>query len=52
MLQQYNLDEAIKIFTLNVKRFPKSWNVYDSLVEALAQKGDKAGAKNNYEIAL
>jgi tetratricopeptide (TPR) repeat protein len=51
MVQQNNLDEAIKIFTLNVKRFPDSWNVYDSLGEALNNKGDKAGAKKNYEIA-
>ena len=51
MTQQNNLDEAIKIFTLNVKRFPDSWNVYDSLGEVLASKGDKNGAKKNYEIA-
>ena len=51
MLQQNNLDEALRIFKLNVKKFPDSWNVYDSLGEALNNKGDKAGAKKNYEIA-
>lgn len=51
MVQQNNVDEAIKIFTLNVKRFPDAWNVYDSLAEALANKGDNNGAKKNYEIA-
>lgn len=51
MVQQNNLDEAIKIFKLNVKRFPDAWNVYDSLGEALNKKGDKAGAKKNYEFA-
>jgi tetratricopeptide (TPR) repeat protein len=51
MQQQNNLDEAIRIFELNIKKFPESWNVYDSLGEALAQKGDKTGAKKNYEIA-
>jgi tetratricopeptide (TPR) repeat protein len=51
MQQQNNLDEAIRIFELNVKKFPDAWNVYDSLGEALANKGDKKGAKKNYEIA-
>ncbi len=51
MLQQNNLDEAIKIFKLNIKRFPESSNPYDSLGEALANKGDKKGARENYEKA-
>lgn len=51
MLQQNNLEEAIRIFKLNVKKFPDAWNVYDSLGEALKNNGDLAGAKKNYEIA-
>jgi len=51
MMQQNDLDGAIKIFQLNVKKFPDAWNVYDSLAEALNTKGDKTGAKKNYEIA-
>jgi len=51
MMQQNNLDEAIRIFQLNAKKFPDAWNVYDSLAEALNNKGDKVGAKKNYEIA-
>ena len=46
------VDEAIKLFKLNVNRYPKSWNVYDSLAEALLKKGDKKGSKKYYEKAL
>jgi len=51
IMNQDRLDDAIKIFKLNIKRHPDSFNVYDSLGEALAKKGDKKGAKENYEIA-
>lgn len=44
--------EAIEIFRMNVKRNPASWNVYDSLGEALAANGDKQGAIKKYEIAM
>ncbi|MDP1726632.1 MAG: DUF2911 domain-containing protein [Bacteroidota bacterium] len=44
--------EAIGIFNLNVKRHSKSWNVYDSLAEALEKSGDKAAALKQYELAL
>ena len=46
------LDEAIEIFKANVERYPDSWNVYDSLGEALNNKGNKQGALENYEKAL
>lgn len=52
LMAQNQLDEAIDIFKLNIKRFPKAWNVYDSLGEALANKGDTKGAKKQYEKAL
>jgi tetratricopeptide (TPR) repeat protein len=51
LMGQDKLDEAIKIFTLNVNRHPASWNTYDSLGEAYAKKGDKKGARMNYERA-
>jgi cytochrome c-type biogenesis protein CcmH/NrfG len=35
-----------------VKAHPESWNVYDSLAEALEAKGDIKGALKNYEKAL
>lgn len=50
--QKPNLDEAIRIFKMNVKNHPESWNVYDSLGEAYAKKGNKNLARKNYEIAL
>ena len=52
LLQQKKLDEAIAIFQRNVKEHPQSWNVYDSLAEAYATKGDKAAAVENYTRAL
>ncbi|HZW90502.1 MAG TPA: DUF2911 domain-containing protein [Myxococcaceae bacterium] len=44
--------EALDLFRKNVKDHPQSWNVYDSLGEALAATGDKKGAVTNYEKAL
>ena len=46
------VDEAITIFKLNVKRHPKSWNVFDSLGEAFMTKGNKKSALTNYQTAL
>ncbi|MCB0282003.1 MAG: DUF2911 domain-containing protein [Calditrichaeota bacterium] len=46
------LDDALKIFKLNVDRFPDSWNVYDSYAEALGNKGNKQEAAKYYEMAL
>ncbi len=51
LMGQDKLDEAIKIFQLNIKRHPEAWNCYDSLAEALGNKGDAAGSKANYEKA-
>jgi tetratricopeptide (TPR) repeat protein len=45
-------DEAINIFKKNTKLHPESWNVYDSLGEALNAKGEKKEAIENYEKAL
>lgn len=52
LLGQKRVDEAIAIFEANVKAHPGSWNVYDSLAEALEGKGDVKGAIKNYEKAL
>ena len=46
------LDEAIATFQQNVEKYPQSWNVYDSLAEAYARKGDKALAIELYGQAL
>jgi len=52
LLQQGKTDEAIAMFRKNVKDHPDSWNTYDSLAEALAAKGDKKGAIEDYSKAL
>ena len=52
LLAQKKTDEAIEIFKKNVKDHPTSWNVYDSLGEAYATKGDKKPAVENYTKAL
>jgi CubicO group peptidase (beta-lactamase class C family) len=52
LLGQEKFDDAIRIFTLNVERFPTSGNVYDSLAEAYMNKGDKEAAIKNYEKSL
>lgn len=51
LLGQQKIDEAIAMFAKNVKDHPDSWNVYDSLAEAYARKGDKRLAIANYERA-
>jgi tetratricopeptide (TPR) repeat protein len=52
LLGQKQIDEAITVFESNVKAHPESWNVYDSLAEALETKGDVKAAIKNYEKAL
>jgi hypothetical protein len=52
LLQQKRIDEAIGVFQKNVDAHPDSFNVYDSLGEALLTKGDKKGALAQYEKAL
>jgi tetratricopeptide (TPR) repeat protein len=45
------VDSAIVVFRKNVKDYPRSWNVYDSLGEAYAKKGDKRRAVEQYNKA-
>jgi tetratricopeptide (TPR) repeat protein len=52
LLAQKKMDEAIEAFRKNVKDHSASWNVYDSLAEAYAAKGDKKLATENYNKAL
>ena len=44
--------EAIEIFKLNVKAYPDSWNVYDSLGEAYFTYGNTELAIENYKRSL
>jgi glyoxylase-like metal-dependent hydrolase (beta-lactamase superfamily II) len=52
LLGQSRVDDAIAVFQLNVERFPNSWNVYDSLGEAYAVKGDRQRAVELYRRSL
>lgn len=47
-----DVDRAIEVFQKNVGEHPESWNVYDSLGEAYAAKGDPARARELYGKAL
>jgi glyoxylase-like metal-dependent hydrolase (beta-lactamase superfamily II) len=51
-LQAGATDAAIAVFEMNVAAFPGSWNVYDSLGEAYAAKGDRARAVELYRRSL
>lgn len=44
--------EAIAFFELNVKFYPESWNVYDSLGEAYMSIGQKKLAIKNYRKSI
>lgn len=51
-LRDENYKDAIGVFTMNTKLHPTSGNVYDSLADAYARKGDSALAYENYKKAL
>jgi len=48
---QHN-DAAVAVFELNAKRFPNSWNAYDSLGDAYQAAGNKTAAIASYQQAL
>lgn len=50
--QADRLPQAIALFRINVELFPGSWNVYDSLGEALLKAGDTDAATRMYEESL
>jgi hypothetical protein len=52
LIADKKVDEAIKVLLAATQRFPEAWNLHDSLGEALALKGDKAGAQAAYSKAL
>lgn len=51
-LQADKVPQAIRMFQANVQLFPDSWNVYDSLGEALLKAGDTAAAQKMYEKSV
>jgi len=52
LLQEGKINEAVKVFKLNVELFPESSNVYDSYGEALAEAGDIENAIINYKKSV
>lgn len=52
MLKKKQYDGAITVLQLNAKRFPDSWNAYDSLGDAYRMAGQAAPAIQNYKRAL
>ncbi|MCG8461357.1 MAG: DUF2911 domain-containing protein [Holophagales bacterium] len=52
LYQRNDPEAAVAIFRKNVADHPESWNVYDSLGEALGVKGEKQDAIEMYERAL
>jgi tetratricopeptide (TPR) repeat protein len=52
LLGTNKVDEAIALFRKNATEHANSWNVYDSLGEALALKGQTAEAATQYRKAL
>ena len=52
LMQNGHIDKAIEVFKYNVKLYPNSANVYDSLAEALENSGKTKEAAENYRIAV
>ncbi len=50
--QKKDKEKALEVFKENVKRFPLSANVYDSLGEAYEKSGQNKKAENNYQKAV
>jgi len=44
--------DAVELFKLNVKMYPKSYNAYDSLAEGYMDMGDNKKAIKNYKKSL
>lgn len=52
LMQEKQLDASIAVFQLNTEAYPDSYNVYDSLGEAYAARGDRELAIANYKKSL
>lgn len=52
LTEKKRIEDAIKIFKLNVKTYPKFSNGYDSLAEAYMKSGNKTLAIKNYAKSL
>ncbi len=52
LLGRKEYEKAVEIFSFNIKRFPKSFNAYDSLGEAYMIMGDRENAIKYYKLAV
>ena len=52
LLGENRVEDAIKVFRLNVEYYPSSFNVYDSLADGYLKQGDKSKALACYRKAL
>lgn len=52
LMGRKKVKEAIEIFKLNLKRNPKSWNVYDSLADGYDNDGNVKESIKYYQMAL
>lgn len=52
LLEKDRIEEALRIFELNIEAYPDNANGYDSLAEAYAAKGEKKLAIKNYAKSL
>ncbi len=52
LMGEGNDKKAQEIFEMNVKKYPESWNVYDSLAECYEKQGNTKLAVANYKTAL
>ena len=52
LLENGEIDAAIKVFDLNAETFPLSANTWDSLAEAAMTKGDHETANRYYRVSV
>ncbi len=52
LLENGEIEEAIKVFTLNTGTFPASANAWDSLADANLTKGDHDAAVRCYRVSM
>lgn len=52
LMESERFSEASKLFEFNLNRYPKSWNVYDSMGELKLKQGNYKEAEKLYEKSL
>lgn len=52
LLKEDRTDDAIAVFQRNTELYPENGDLYDSLGEAYAYKGDFESARKNYNVAI